>query len=665
LIEQQGDAAKNQINLFKAEYDGYISGLDIWLKEIKEDADFYWGKQWREEDAAILKARGHAPLVINRIFPTLEQKKAILSNLEPGFTFMARGTGNQAAAAAMADVARYIWDANNTSEQMLDVVHNRIVYGVGYLLPTYDRFADEGKGEVRLKSVHPLDVIYDPNIRGVDFYDAASYYIRGLVTKEALISLMPDRAAQIAKLPSSQASNIVNMPQIRWNQENQEVYGDKLAQDLQEKVEIYERHAPVRIKHYSIIFPDGTSRVLSEPQLQQEMQFNQEFNQMITMGQVEARPFYRSFTRVTVIANWTHIVLDDVFPISYPIITPFANYNPQNGRFIGDVRIVKSVQEEINKRRSLIIAHLTTSTNMKWLIEEGSIDESKWQEDMAKPSVVLKYKYGATKPERAEPTAIPNGLFQEEAESKYDLEYTLGIYDYMMGSGRGAHDTARGVAMMDEIGNRRLKHSFQGIARGMERLGRRIMEFMIEYYRTPKIIAITPEIGQPRETGLNVSGGLLFKDMNINDYMVVVSPNSLMPTNRHAKVAMLKDLADQGYVRRKLVTENLDIPNAQEEAQVMDDMQQLSQQMQMLQEDNKELNGQVEQMEGEIRRLQRQVELEKFKADLEDEVNKIKVAKEVTVNDLKAIAKDAQAKANEMNNERKAKAKQKPNEGES
>ena len=67
----------------------------------------------------------------------------------------------------------------------------------------------------------------------------------------------------------------------------------------------------------------------------------------------------------------------------YPII-PFCNIHTRTPYPVSDVRMVKNMQEYINKTRSLIVAHATTSTNTKILVPEGSVDmkefEEKWSE---------------------------------------------------------------------------------------------------------------------------------------------------------------------------------------------------------------------------------------------------------------------------------------------
>ncbi len=612
----------------KNEFDQYLSSLHDWRKDIKEDADFFWGKQWSSRDKSILESRGHAPLVINRIFPIIEQKKAYLGQANPSFVFLARGNGDERFADAMSQIARMIWDTSQASSEFMDVLHNRSVYGVGYFLPYYNQNALLGEGSIEILSIHPLDVIFDPNIKKQDFSDAKSYYIYKELTASQLIGLFPKYAEEIKKLKKGIGTGNDLVGTDRVSADNQTNYGDNVQTDLQFKVDVAERHSPEMIPIYTLLYMDGQKRYMTEKDFQQYSS-TVEFKLFVSEGRLNVKKWYKKVTRIQIYADWRLKLFDNVIDVPYPIIVPFVEHNPQNGRFLSDVRMVRSQQMEINKRRSLIIAHLTTQVNTKWIGEEGSVDTQQWANDMAKPSVFLSYRKGYQKPERIASEPIPNGLFQEESESKYDIEYTLGMYDYMMGSAQGAHPTARGIATLSELGNRRLNYAYYKLARSFERLGIQILHFVKNYYTTQRIL----RVGNNKELYLNYAGderSVDIQSINVLEYDISVSETTLAPTHRQAKAGMLKEYADQGYIRKSLVTKELDIPDAEKESQVIDEINQLSQQLKMLGEDNKELSQTIRQQERLIKSLERQVELEKFRTELASDVQKTKTAVEVT-----------------------------------
>ena len=86
------------------------------------------------------------------------------------------------------------------------------------------------------------------------------------------------------------------------------------------------------------------------------------------------------------------------------------------------------MQEYINKTRSLIIAHATTSTNTKVLIPEGSVDMKEFEEKWAQPGVAIPFDPSDGQPVLVPPAQLSNELYQnvnkgsnnEEAKKKIE-----------------------------------------------------------------------------------------------------------------------------------------------------------------------------------------------------------------------------------------------------
>ena len=63
----------------------YGDKRDTWAQHAKEDKEFRLGRQWTEDQEETLKARGQAPLVVNRIHPAVEAAKSMMSANRPSF----------------------------------------------------------------------------------------------------------------------------------------------------------------------------------------------------------------------------------------------------------------------------------------------------------------------------------------------------------------------------------------------------------------------------------------------------------------------------------------------------------------------------------------------------------------------------------------------------
>lgn len=120
-----------------------------------------------------------------------------------------------------------------------------------------------------------------------------------------------------------------------------------------------------------------------------------------------------------------------ILPVeNYPIVF-FMNIHNRTPYPVSDVRMVKDLQEYINKTRSLIVAHATTSTNTKILIPSGSVDMQDFENRWAQPGVAIEVDMDQGAPQPIQPTPLPNTLYQNEQVAKTDIDHALGLYELM------------------------------------------------------------------------------------------------------------------------------------------------------------------------------------------------------------------------------------------
>ena len=66
-------------------FDLYKRKRDVWETQAREDQEYRLGRQWTVEQEKVLKSRGQAAVVVNRIHPAVETAKALLTANRPGF----------------------------------------------------------------------------------------------------------------------------------------------------------------------------------------------------------------------------------------------------------------------------------------------------------------------------------------------------------------------------------------------------------------------------------------------------------------------------------------------------------------------------------------------------------------------------------------------------
>lgn len=97
------------------------------------DGDYYDHLQWREEDAAVLMARGQAPLVFNESRQTIDWMCGMQKRMRTDGNVLPRTEKAQASAEAKTKVMKYVGDANLEQWHVSFAYKQAVLGGLGWL----------------------------------------------------------------------------------------------------------------------------------------------------------------------------------------------------------------------------------------------------------------------------------------------------------------------------------------------------------------------------------------------------------------------------------------------------------------------------------------------------------------------------------------------------
>jgi hypothetical protein len=322
-----------------------------------------------------------------------------------------------------------------------------------------------------------------------------------------------------------------------------------------------------------------------------------------------------------------------VLPIDkYPIV-PIMNIHTRTPYPISDIRLVKGNQEYINKTRSLIIAHATTSTNTKILVPEGSVDMKDFEEKWSQPGVAIPYDPTDGPPVPVQPTPLSNELFQNEQTAKNDIDHALGLYEMMMGNAQAAPQTYKATISIDEFGQRKMKSKLADIEAALVRVGQIAIPLMQQLYKTEKMFRVIQPNNSINEYVINKklvddkTGEIkILNDITIGKYDIIVVSGSTLPSNRYAELEFYMDAYQKGLIDRQEVLKKTEVFDMEGVLQRTDTIAQLEQQLQQAGEQIKQLKGDLQTRDREAVNLRKKAEVEKFKSDLDGISNKSKAA---------------------------------------
>ena len=348
-----------------------------------------------------------------------------------------------------------------------------------------------------------------------------------------------------------------------------------------------------------------------------------------------------------------------VLPIEdYPIV-PFMNGHNRNPYPTSDVRLVRGLQEYINKIRSLIVAHASSSTNVKLLIPRGSMNKKQLEEEWAKAgTAVIEFDPELGQPIVAGPVPLPNELYKNEADAKQDIERILGIYTFMQGDVGGAPQTFKGTIAMDEFGQRRINSKKDDIESSLNQLARSVVGLIQFVYQSEKTVRLIQPNNKPVEVKINqniyddVSGQLIEKinDITVGKYDIIVVSGSTLPSNRWARFEYYMELYKSGLIDQTEVLKQTDVADMEGVLERAGQMQKLMKQVQQQTEQIKKLKGDLQTAQRESIHDRKRVEVKEFEKKLAKAEAKAEMAtqlyKERASDELKKLREEVKKATN-------------------
>ena len=682
----------------------YASARQNWAKNATEDNEFRNGKQWTDTQIKELKQRAQQPIVVNVIYSAVEQAKAMLTTNKPKFQSTGRETSDNKVGRMFSDIMAYVWDISKGNVELKQAVDDYYVKGMGVMMAYIDPDEDFGAGEVKVKSIDPLEVFIDPSSQDPFCRDAANIIVAKVVSEDSLLKSYPDFVDIIKDANETQ---YINTPgESRHGLEGQQVSGqrNKIGTSItgERELELIERYSKVFIPYHKVYDPIIDSLKVLDTEEYEEYRnspavilMNEQGEQVFTdsksvadyqamheqmgdtfhlmvdpnTGQQMPMPGKEhlgavpgSTTTIDIITKGHliddgQIMMNDieicqiqqivavgdrelftlVLPIEeYPIV-PIMNGWNRNPYPMSDVRLVRGLQEYINKIRSLIIAHATTSTNTKVFIPRGGIDKKVLEEEWGRAgTAVIEFDAELGTPIVAGPVPLPNELYKNEADAKADIERILGIYAMMQGDVGSAPQTFKGTVALDEYGQRRIKSKRDDVEEGINHLAKVVVGLIQYVYRDEKVMRLMQPNNMPKEITVNSPvydelGNYMGKvnDITVGKYDVVVLSGSTLPSNRWARFEYYMQLYQAGLIDQIEVLKQTDVADMEGVLQRAGQMQQLQGQVQAQQEEIKKLKGDLQTAQRESLHDRKRVEVKEFEKKLAKAEAKVEMAQKL------------------------------------
>ena len=352
--------------------------------------------------------------------------------------------------------------------------------------------------------------------------------------------------------------------------------------------------------------------------VEQVVMRKEEFDNMMKTEQFEKSvvDFVNFFeTRIKLVCS----VGDDVFLYEYEL--PITEYPivPIPYMYTGTPYAMSAVmpligkQQEINKAHQIMVHNANLASNLRWLYEEGSVDEEQWEQYSSSPGALLKYRQGFQPPTPVLPAPINNAFYTITQEGKADAEYISGVPSAMMGFTQQQSETYRGLLANDEFGTRRLKSWMTTVVEPcLEHLGKCFQMVAQKHYNIDKVFRIVqPEAGQEgqeeKEVRVNIPifndyGAAIGKwmDYETSRFDVRIVAGATLPLNRWALLEEYFRWFQAGLIDDVAMIAETDIRNKKSLVERKSMYSQLQSQLAQMEEAMKDKDGTIDTLSRQL-----------------------------------------------------------------
>lgn len=151
---------------FRKQFESFADATDEQRIEARRDRDYRDHKQWTEAEIETLRARGQAPVVINRIAPKVDFMVGLEKSQRPDPKAWPRNPGDDEAAEAATDALRYVADNVDFDSTSGDCYEDLLVEGIEAAIIEY---IDD---EISISRIPYDRLYYDPYSLKRDFEDS-------------------------------------------------------------------------------------------------------------------------------------------------------------------------------------------------------------------------------------------------------------------------------------------------------------------------------------------------------------------------------------------------------------------------------------------------------------------------------------------------------------
>ncbi|WP_375651080.1 portal protein [Bartonella sp. AA78NXGY] len=499
LMNSSTDSSFNQIEtlenqaLFKklvGWYQDDIDHVEKWRKNAQEDYDFYNGRQWNEQDLAVLHEQNRPVMTFNRIAPLINAVIGAERNNKRQVQFIPRQEGAAFANQILTGAAEWFRDEADGEYEDSDAFQDAIICGMGWTDTRLD-YEQDPQGKPIIARLDPMKMVWDASAVKSNLIDA-------------------QRLWYIDEKPLAVAQEM--FPNVHWSdlhadwvkhQSFLQPTSNGMTQSYQsergyqgEEGSGYQRPKMVTLAECRWFEREVVYKVL-EPQSGRFVDYSEQDFQNLskTFPHVQATRLNRKIVKRAFLGRKLLEAPDKPLvppnQLGWECIT--GTFDKLSRQFYGIVRPTKDPQRWANKYFSQVMHLLNSQSKGGIMAERDAFDDDRQAvESWARADSITWLKSGAVSGGRIQPKPVaqfPQGFFQLFNEAKSALEQVTGLSSEFIGT-RAVNQPGILEQQRRQSSLNLLASFFDGLRRYRQRQGKIILYLIQNYLSDGRLVRI-------------------------------------------------------------------------------------------------------------------------------------------------------------------------------
>lgn len=659
---KEGDGDQSEVS--KAKFDQFMSWLEYEQDaqsenrhEMAIDEGFYDGKQLTAEHKRILKQRGQADIVINKIFPACNWLIGTQKRTRVDYKIQPREESDIQEAEVKTKLLKYIRDVNRLGFERSHAFEECVIAGVGWLEDGID--TDPSQELIYSKAETWRNIYYDSHSKAKDLSDARYLFRSRWIDYDAVIELFPDskhvlNVGENRDLDDESDTSFelgVNSEETGYFGEGYDSSYNNSWDNGRKRIRLIE--CWYRVSKRCEVCKGKPNHKYSGLEYDKT---DQDMVAEVKSRNIQVVTAVKQQMRVAIMTS-SVLLLDAKSPYrhnDFPFTPIWAFRRREDNAPYSVIRTIRGLQEDLNKRASKALHMINTSQIS--MTSDATNDVEYLRQQAARPDGVLIRKPGSSL-EKIDGAALVGPQLELMRFDAQQIQDISGITDENMGrmsnatSGKAieARQTQGAVVTTGLFDNYRFAIQLQG---------EKQLSLLEQFYSDEKVVRIVGE-GKPiqwlRINQYDETTGQYINDITRTKADFVITEQDFKETYRQAASEQLMQMLAQvsnvnpqlAFSLLDMVVDLWDIPNKDEwltRIRKLNGQRDPSKEETPEQQQQQQQQDQEQQMQAQMQQAQMQLALEKMKAEI-DKLNADagKISAQATAEMVKAIYSAMQA----------------------